>query len=63
MIKELVPLKAAAKRTDLGENDIRRGLKSGAITGVKLGRDWHLPLEEVDRLAREYPISEGVPKA
>ena len=55
-IETLVPLPAAAKHTSVSEANIRRRLKSGDIKGFKLGRDWVLPQEEVDRLAVEYPL-------
>ena len=47
---------AAAKRTDKSEPFIRRGLKNGTIKGVKLGRDWFVIADEVDRLAIEFPL-------
>ena len=56
MTKEIVPLTQAAKRTALGELAIRRGIKQGSIDAQKLGRDWYLPVPEVERLAREYPL-------
>ena len=59
-IETLVPLADAAKHTRLSESYIRRGLKSGGIKGFKVARDWVLPPEEVDRLAREYPLPVGV---
>ena len=56
MTQEVIPLTLAAKRTALGEPAIRRGIKLGTIEAQKLGRDWHLPVHEVDRLAREFPL-------
>jgi excisionase family DNA binding protein len=55
-VEELTPIAEAAKRTRQSESAIRRGLKLGRIQGVKIGRDWLLPNDEVDRLAREYPL-------
>jgi hypothetical protein len=59
MTREVMPLALAAKRTLLGEQSIRRGIKAGTIEALKLGRDWYLPIEEVDRLAQEYPLENG----
>jgi hypothetical protein len=56
MTQEVVPLTLAAKRTALGEPAIRRGIKLGTIEAQKLGRDWYLPVDEVARLSREYPL-------
>jgi hypothetical protein len=56
MTKEVVPLTLAAKRTALGEPAIRRGIRLGTIDACKMGRDWYLPISEVERLAREYPL-------
>lgn len=55
-IESYVPLARAAKPTKLTEHAIRRGLQRGDIKGIKLGRDWHLPPDEVLRLAAEYPL-------
>ena len=61
-IEGLIPLAGAAKRTSLSESSIRRGLKSGNIVGVKLGRDWLLSPQEVDRLAADHPLQFAIPK-
>jgi hypothetical protein len=63
MRQDVMPLALAAKRTALGEQAIRRGIKQGSIDGQKLGRDWYLPVSEVERLARDFPLvdSQGVP--
>jgi excisionase family DNA binding protein len=55
-VQEVVPLTLAAKRTALGEPAIRRMIHAGTIEARKLGRDWYLPVHEVSRLAREYPL-------
>ena len=52
----MIPIPAAAKRVDRSEAFIRRGVKDGSIQGEKLGRDWFVRAEEVERLAREYPL-------
>ena len=62
MTEVVIPLTLAAKRCALGEPAMRWGIKLGAIEARKLGRDWYLPLQEVERLAREYPL-EGVTNA
>ena len=56
MIQELMPLTQAAKRTSKGEPAIRRGIKLGTIDAQKMGRDWYLPMSEVERLSREFPV-------
>jgi excisionase family DNA binding protein len=60
-VEELVPIAEAAKHTQQSESSIRRGLKLRRIQGVKIGRDWLLPTDEVDRLAKEYPLVEHIP--
>lgn len=57
MVKNVIPLPLPAKRTALAEGTIRRGIIGGTIEAQKLGRDWYLPIEEVNRLAREYPLN------
>lgn len=53
-----MPLKLAAKHTALAESTIRDGIRKGTIEAHKLGRDWYLPIAEVERLAKEYPLPE-----
>jgi excisionase family DNA binding protein len=60
MIKTLTPLPLAAKRTALPESSIRRMIHAGAIDAQKLGRDWYIPVDEVERLSREYPLEGSV---
>lgn len=57
-IEEEVALTLAAKKTALGEHAIRRGILKGAIEARKLGRDWYLPVNEVERLAKAFPLQE-----
>ena len=52
----LVSVPRAAKRTSMSETTIRRGVMNGTIRGAKIGRDWFIPLAEVDLLAAEYPL-------
>lgn len=56
MTQDLISLTLAAKRINLGEPAIRKGLHQGKIRGQKMGRDWYIPADEVERLAREYPL-------
>lgn len=58
--EELIPIATAAKHTEKSEPFIRRGLKNGAIRGIKLGRDWFVTADEVNRLEREYPLQVAV---
>ena len=53
---DFVSVPLAAKRTSKSETTIRREVMSGAIQGVKMGRDWFIQLSEVERLAVEYPL-------
>ncbi len=55
-LNELVPLNVASKRTNLGDHTLRRGLIQGRIKGRKIGRDWFIYADEVNRLAAEFPI-------
>jgi excisionase family DNA binding protein len=52
----LISVVEASKQLAIGEEALRRRLRSGRVKGQKLGRDWFLPLDEVDRLAAEYPL-------
>ena len=55
-VEELTPIAKAAKHTRQTESAIRRGLQTGRIRGVKVGRDWLIPPDEVRRLAKEFPL-------
>ena len=55
-LSTLIPLPLAAKTTSLSEPTLRRRLHSGAIQGVRLGRDWYIPNHEVDRISRDFPL-------
>ena len=55
----MIPVPAAAKRVNRSEAFLRRGVKDGNILGEKLGRDWFIHLEEVERLALEYPLTQS----
>ena len=55
-IDQLVPLGKAVKGTKLSEWTIRRQLRLGRREGVRVGRDWFLTVDEVDRLAKEFPL-------
>ena len=54
--KKFIPIAEAAKHTRQSESSIRRGLQMKRIRGVKLGRDWLIPTDEVTRLAAEFPL-------
>ena len=55
-VNALVPLGKAAKRTSQSEWAIRRGLRQGDIEGVRVGQGWFLTINEVNRLAAEFPL-------
>ena len=55
-VNRLVPLGKAVKRTGLSEWTIRRELRLGRLEGIRVGRDWFLTIDEVNRLAKEYPL-------
>jgi hypothetical protein len=56
MVNTHLLLKVAAKSIGLSEDILRYRLRSGQVKGHKLGRDWFVPMEEVERLEREYPV-------
>ena len=63
-IEDLKSISQVSKATLLSESAIRRGLKLGRIKGVKLGRDWLLPSDEIHRLSKSieevlYPAMES----
>ena len=55
-VSQLVPLGQAAKRTARSEWTLRRLLRLGELEGAQVGRDWFLTVDEVNRLAMEYPV-------
>ena len=57
MDKRLFSVSEAAKQTRLSEHTNRRELSNGTISGSKVSRDWVLDSEEVERLAKEFPLS------
>jgi hypothetical protein len=54
---DLIPIPLAAKRILKSETTLRRGVQTGQIKGMRLGREWFIPRVEVDRLAAEYPVA------
>ena len=55
-IQTVYTVTQAAKRISLPEHVIRRELGQGAISGQKLGRDWMISADEVERLEKEFPL-------
>lgn len=55
-VSQLVPLGQAAKRTARSEWTMRRLLRRGELEGIQVGRDWFLTVDEVARLAKEFPV-------
>jgi excisionase family DNA binding protein len=51
----------AAKRLPFSESALRRMVVSGRVLGVKVGRDWLIDAEEVDKLIDQYPESRRRP--
>ena len=49
MMDDYFGVRQVSKRVDLAEHTVRKGLRSGAIQGVKLGRDWFIADEELHR--------------
>ena len=43
----------AAKSLERSEHTIRNWIKSGVLRATKLGRDWEVSEEEVERVKRE----------
>ena len=46
-------MQEAAERLGKHPNTIQRWIKSGQINCVKIGRDWEITQEEIDRIKRE----------
>ena len=53
----MISLQEAAVRLGLHVNSVRIFVRDGRIKGVKLGRDWRIAEEEIERVQRE-----GVPE-
>ena len=46
-----------AQHFDCSSKKLRRLLKSGALEGVQIGREWRVDHESVDRLVRNYSLA------
>jgi excisionase family DNA binding protein len=48
-------LTTAAAAAELGVNDsrVRQLLRAGELAGVKIGRDWVIPRQEIERFKKE----------
>ena len=56
MVRGIKTIAETSKTTSLSEHKIRRGILDGSIEGEKLGAQWVLFPEEVERLEREHPL-------
>ena len=48
-----VNMKEAAQKLGKHHNTVQRWIKNGQINCVKIGRDWEISQEEIDRIKRE----------
>lgn len=51
--QELLTIQDAAKRLKVSTVTIWRSLKSGALSGVKIGRIWRIREQDLQRFIRE----------
>lgn len=56
----LLPHEAAA-RLRIHVETVRRWLRQGKVTRLKIGRGWRIPASELERLEREALMQCGVP--
>lgn len=63
-VDDLIPVPEAAKRAGVARNTMHRAVKDGRIKGRKLGRDWFVHANDIERwqkesyrpdMARRYP--------
>ena len=51
--QDLIPVPEAARRAEVARNTMRLAVSSGAIAGLKLGRDWFVRASDIERWKRE----------
>ena len=54
---EFITAADAAERLGVTVQTIGRYLRSGRIRGIKLGKDWRIPIQEFARLAQSPPAT------
>ncbi len=59
MGKSLLTLNEAADRLNISRSTMLRWLKTGKIAGVKMGRDWRIDPDDLDRFI-EASKSQGL---
>lgn len=68
----LIPVPLAAQQAGVSRNTMHRAAKNGTIKAVKLGRDWFVYADDIDRwktehyrpdMARRYPIKGDEPES
>jgi excisionase family DNA binding protein len=48
----------AARRLGVSRQTMATYLRSGRVRGIKLGKDWRIPVQEFERLMQAPPASE-----
>jgi len=54
-------ISTVARHFGCSAKKVRRLLKEGALEGVRLGREWRVDHNSLDRLVRQYSLEEGLP--
>jgi excisionase family DNA binding protein len=56
---EFMTTAEAAKRLGVTRQTMGAYLRSGRVRGIKLGKDWRIPVQEFERLMQEPPPAEA----
>ena len=55
---EFITTAEAAKRLGVTRQTMGAYLRSGRVRGIKLGKDWRIPVQEFERLMQSPPVPE-----
>jgi excisionase family DNA binding protein len=55
---EFITTAEAARRLGVSRQTMATYLRSGRVRGIKLGKDWRIPVQEFERLMRAPPAPE-----
>ena len=55
---EFITTAEAAKRLGVTRQTMGTYLRSGRVRGIKLGKDWRIPVQEFERLMQAPPAPE-----
>jgi excisionase family DNA binding protein len=56
---EFMTTAEAARRLGVSRQTMATYLRTGRVQGIKLGKDWRIPVQEFERLMHASPEPEG----